>query len=498
MLLGMRSPKVGPTPVGAWRASTSTLAQLAALVSHSRTSLATMFDSTGKLTYAPNNLLTQSNTFSNAAWVKASGGTGSAPVVTPNNATGPDGTANAASTVAFNTGAGTSSSDRSILSYTSGAASVGVSYLGAVYVKGSAGAKIQVRQNGAVAYSLFTLTGGWDWLYTKETSTVTTNAVEIGIRQGVNGTINSSITVQIAYAALSAVTYETSPRTADQVITTAAAYYGPRIDYAPNTLAVKGLLIEEARTNLLVNSKSDGTNLATQNVTVTAQPYTLTFYGTGSVTLSGASTSGPLSGSGAFPTRSTLTFTPSAGTLTLTVAGTVQYAQLEAGSFATSYIPTDAASVTRAADVVQFTGAALTALQGSAGSAIGQVTTLLNTSATKSVIGAGALNNSMLTFANTTAFTWSSAATPLTAPGLATLTSDRMGVAWSGAGRSVVLNGGAVASDANTISGVSDAYLGSIGASSYSLNGWIKSFAVYNQRLPDATLQAKSVVNASY
>jgi len=181
-----------------------------------------------------------------------------------------------------------------------------------------------------------------------------------------------------------------------------------------------------------------------------------------------------------------------------TSAVDISWVQIENLPDATSRIKTVASSVTRAADVFQFVGPALTALQGAAGSVIGQVTSLLNTSATKSVIGAGVINNSMLTFANTTAYTWSSGATLLAAPGLATLTSDRMGVAWSGAGRSVVLNGGAVASDANTISGVSAAYLGSVGGSSYFLSGWVKSFAIYSQRLPDATLQAKSVVGASY
>lgn len=120
-----------------------------------------------------------------------------------------------------------------------------------------------------------------------------------------------------------------------------------RIDYNPVTLAAKGLLVEEQRTNLLLNSAS----LSTQSVTVSATPYTLSFYGTGTVTLSGVSTAGPLVGTGAFPSRVVLTFTPTAGTLTVTVSGSVVNAQLEAGSFATSYIPTTSASATRVADV---------------------------------------------------------------------------------------------------------------------------------------------------
>ena len=145
---------------------------------------------------------------------------------------------------------------------------------------------------------------------------------------------------------------EASPAAGPYWATTTAANGAPAIDYDPVTLACKGLLIEEARTNLVLNSAT----LSTQSVTVAAVAHTLTFYGTGTVTLSGVSTAGPLVGTGAYPNRVSLTFTPTAGSLTLTVSGSVTSAQLEAGSFATSYIPTVASQVTRAADVAVMTG----------------------------------------------------------------------------------------------------------------------------------------------
>ena len=121
------------------------------------------------------------------------------------------------------------------------------------------------------------------------------------------------------------------------------------------TLACKGLLIEEQRSNLVFPSEA----LTTQTRTVTAVAHALSFYGTGTIVLSGAHIA-TVTGTGAFPTRTTLTFTPSAGSLILTVTGTVTQAQLEVGSFATSYIPTVDSSLTRSADVCSISGANFT------------------------------------------------------------------------------------------------------------------------------------------
>lgn len=78
------------------------------------------------------------------------------------------------------------------------------------------------------------------------------------------------------------------------------------------------------------------TTFTTRTFTTTAVAYTFSFIGTGTVTLSGTSTAGPLVGTGA-SNRVSLTFTPTAGTLTLTVAGTVNNGQIELGSTATNY-----------------------------------------------------------------------------------------------------------------------------------------------------------------
>ncbi len=111
-----------------------------------------------------------------------------------------------------------------------------------------------------------------------------------------------------------------------------------------------GYLAEGQRTNLFLNSSVG----VTQNITTTANQYSISFYGTGSITLTGTAT-GTLSGTGA-NNRVILTVTATAGTMVVSVSGSITNVNVEQASFASSYIPTTSASVTRNSDSLRYSG----------------------------------------------------------------------------------------------------------------------------------------------
>jgi hypothetical protein len=259
-----------------------------------------------------------------------------------------------------------------------------------------------------------------------------------------------------------------------------------------------GLLIEEARTNLLLNSET----LSTQNITTTAQAYTLSFYGTGTVTLSGTSTAGPLVGTGVFPNRVSLTFTPTAGTLTLTVTGTVSNAQLEAGGFATSYIPTTNASATRSADVATMVGNNFTNWYNqTTGTLTVEFDASANGFATYVSASNGTITQNSMHVDNdagnmrATYYSGSTEVAPLVLGAIGTIgATNKIATAYTVNDFAASRNGGTVATD--TVGavpvgltqlniGVDDRLL----AANYTSNH-IKAISYFNSRLPNSSLQA--------
>lgn len=270
----------------------------------------------------------------------------------------------------------------------------------------------------------------------------------------------------------------------------------PRFDHNPSTGESLGLLIEEQRTNLLLNSAT----LSTQSVTVTNVAHTLSFYGTGTIVLSGTH-SATVNGTGAFPTRAILTFTPTAGTLALTVSGTVQYAQLSVGSFATSWIPTTGTSATRAADIVIISGTNFSGWYNQTeGTFLSDINVLQNTASSFSVsCNDNTANNRFSLFLesspnfralmlrNTLGAGLISTATINTySPGR-----NKISIALS-TGASLSLNGGAVASSSSyNPPSVSQLQLGNQLGSSF-LNGHLRRVLYFNRRLPNSEIQILS------
>lgn len=110
-----------------------------------------------------------------------------------------------------------------------------------------------------------------------------------------------------------------------------------------------GLSVEESRTNQLLNSTVPATQ-TTGILAATAQ--TLWVNGSGTATLSNGIATGCV---GVATNGVPVTFTPTIGTCIVTVTGSLNAFQLEAGIFGTSLIVTAAATATRAADVITLT-----------------------------------------------------------------------------------------------------------------------------------------------
>lgn len=309
-----------------------------------RSSVSTRINKDGVLEQVPYNILRYSNDFRNAYWVKES----DAIVIVPNATFAPDGTYTA-----------------SEIYSTSGASSVGTANIMAVpsatytwscYVKKSTsniftmtawaeddpitrfdlGAVSVIYETGPTHTSSIVDVGN-GWRRVSITRTISSLSKFVRLRFNTNplGLTNGGV-----YMWGAQIVEGTEPR--DYLLTLSRNNI-PNIDYSTGS---NKLLVESQRTNLIYPSETP----ANQVIAVSANTnYVLSFYGTGTISLSGVYT-GSLVGTSS-TTRVSLSIPiTTAGNLILTISGPVNKAQLETSNQPSSYIPTTTASVTRVKD----------------------------------------------------------------------------------------------------------------------------------------------------
>ena len=401
-------------------------------ITFSRGTNATLVDSTGKLTYAPNNTVTNSvgptfSTGGTASTVAGAAPDGTNAVrLTKTDATTPR---YSAWSTAMSSQSNTAYVVSAYFKYDGFNTTVSLEYNNTINWGIGWVATFSVTAAGitADAPSLCTsgvqgVGNGWFRVWAAFTTTTVTSASNPTILSRITG--GNGTTVLVAWGQVEQVTYQTTPST--YVATTASAYYGPRFDYDPVTLAPRGLLIEEARTNLLTYSEAISTGYAPVRATlvnnatsapsgvVNATKLVEDTTATSTHIVGGTITAGATSSFSVFAKAAERTWlyvvsgtatayfdlsTGAVGTTANCTGSTVNMGngwyrciisnfttsssvyvgpatgnggasytgngtsglylwglQLEAGSFATSYIPTVASTVTRNADVATMTG----------------------------------------------------------------------------------------------------------------------------------------------
>jgi hypothetical protein len=170
--------------------------------------------------------------------------------------------------------------------------------------------------------------------------------------------------------------------------------------------------------------------------------------------------------------------------------------QMEPGGFATSPILTTSAAASRAADLVGTIGPLNTTITATAGSI---ATTTIGVTQqpvgnNPRIVGRSAGGSSFFTAIYTTALGAAASFQGVnltTGNGSTPTASNVQAFGWNGSGRSLVLNGGTVVSDANVYnpSGLTIQIGGGDGSPSEFIDGYVARLTAWSSRLPDATLK---------
>lgn len=247
-----------------------------------------------------------------------------------------------------------------------------------------------------------------------------------------------------------------------------------------------GLIIFNARTNLLLNSAAPVTQTTASLGTGT---YTLWVNGSGSALASAgtATITGASSATNGSPNTITVTV---AGTVTVTVTGSLNFFQLEAGAVGTTGVVTDSSTGTTAADLITLAGVAKTLLQGSAFYLVAETSPVL----VNNVLIDGTIDDIMRYSSNTSIKAVFGASTLIATLGSGNYSSgivkQALGVASNA--RSLVANNGTVATDTTNISANTDFVIGSSGGANYAGTTFSR-ITIGNAKPSDAVLKGFTV-----
>ncbi len=253
-----------------------------------------------------------------------------------------------------------------------------------------------------------------------------------------------------------------------------------------------------AATNYFLGS----TTPATQTITLTAGDYVMTGNGTG--TLAVAAGTATCTGCGTIATLQggKLNFTVTAGTVTATVTGTANWAQIEGKDFLgrigpTPLIVTLGTAVTRAADEAILSGTLLSTLQGTSGTMKFETAGVSGGGVTVSILSVNA-GREMLYFGNSTKFNYYDGTNYFEVPSGTDFATGRhrAGVKWSPGQMKSFAGPSAVQTSAwsfNNGVAVTSAHVGGIDTYAQTgLNGWLVRIEAFPYEQTDADFVATS------
>ncbi len=256
------------------------------LIDFTRTSAATYVDATGKIVSTPasRNLLTYTQEFDNAGWTKNN------VTITANSTAAPDGTM-----TADTLDEGTATANHAMFS---GAATLvsGLNYAASIYLKAGSARWVQIpllsATFGSNAWANFDLVGGVvgntgsavvsatitsagnGWYRCVVVAPATASGSGASLQVGFTDNANSATRLP-SYTGSSKTVFAWGAQleqasAATDYTRNFGGVYPPRFDYDPVTLAPRGLLVEEQRTNLLLRSEDFTTSWGAVSTTVTA------------------------------------------------------------------------------------------------------------------------------------------------------------------------------------------------------------------------------------